>query len=85
MNDFAKSFGDADEVLLAPIYAAREPADPSISSDILAKEIAKTGKKVTSLPSFDAVESFMEGLGAEDLFITMGAGDVFKIGEKLLT
>src|SRR3989344_3359109 len=85
LNDFAKSFGDADEVLLAPIYAALEPADPSISSDILAKEIAKTGKKVTSLPSFDAVESFMEGLGAEDLFITMGAGDVFKIGEKLLT
>ena len=84
LDYFAKSFGDADEVILAPIYAAREPIDPSISSDILAKEITHAGKKVTSLPSFDAVESFMEGLGAEDLFITMGAGDIYKVGEKLL-
>ncbi|OGG63524.1 hypothetical protein A3D66_02560 [Candidatus Kaiserbacteria bacterium RIFCSPHIGHO2_02_FULL_50_9] len=84
LDDFAHSFTDADEVLVAPIYAAREPNDPSVSSEMLAQEIAKTGKKTVSSPSFEAVESLMAKLSAGDIFITMGAGDIFKVGEKLL-
>ncbi|MCX6717200.1 MAG: Mur ligase family protein [Candidatus Taylorbacteria bacterium] len=39
LNDFAQSFKDADEIILAPIYPAREAFDPTISSDILAEKI----------------------------------------------
>jgi UDP-N-acetylmuramate--alanine ligase len=39
LNDFAQSFKDADEIILAPIYPAREAFDPTISSNILAEKI----------------------------------------------
>jgi hypothetical protein len=39
LNDFAKSFADADSVILLPIYYAREVDDATISSEILKNEI----------------------------------------------
>ncbi len=39
LHDFARAFKSADEILLAPIFPAREAFDPTISSDILADEI----------------------------------------------
>ena len=41
LNDFAQSFSDADEVIVAPIYAAREKPDSEINAGILAGEITK--------------------------------------------
>jgi len=52
LNDFAKSFKDADEVILLPIYFAREVNDGSISSSILADEINKIEEKTKSFIRF---------------------------------
>ncbi|MFA7252881.1 MAG: Mur ligase domain-containing protein [Candidatus Paceibacterota bacterium] len=41
LKEFATAFVDADEVILAPIFPAREVFDPTISSEILAEEIKK--------------------------------------------
>jgi len=84
-SDFARAFTDADKVLLLPIYAAREPFDPSISSLHLAGEIEKQGKDVLHLNDFDEAINFLQAeLIPGDLLITMGAGDVYFVGEALL-
>ena len=84
-HDFARAFTDADKVLLLPIYAAREPFDPSISSLQLAQEIEKQGKDVLHLNDFDSAIKFLQAeLIPGDLLITMGAGDVYFVGEGLL-
>ena len=85
MSDFGKSFGDADEIILADIYAAREQKDESINSEILAKEISKNGGNAMYMESFDKIAEFLvRNTKKGDIIITMGAGDVFKIGENLL-
>ena len=84
-DDFGKSFGDADEIILADIYAAREPKDKSINSKMLAEEITRNGGKARYMESFDEITVFLaENAKKGDVVITMGAGDVFKIGEDLL-
>lgn len=88
LNDFAKSFKDADEVLILPIYFAREEDDGSISSDILANEINKISNNSKSFPSFKELEQYMEvGLpymNDKNIIITMGAGEASKIGDFFL-
>ena len=86
MDDFGKSFGDADEIILADIYAAREPKDESINSKMLAEEITKNGGKARYMKSFDKITGFLaeNARKGDVVIITIGAGDVFKIGENLL-
>ena len=85
MDDFAKSLSAADHVVLADIYAARETDNLGISSETLAEKIAALGTDTHYFPSFDAIETFLlENCVNGDLLITMGAGDIVKVGEKLL-
>jgi len=86
LHDFAKSFSDADEVVLIPIFAAREPFDPTISSEMLADEIRGNGVSVNHAKNFCEAGNFLRKmLLPGDLLITMGAGDVYKVGETLLS
>ena len=83
--DFAKALTLADKVILADIYAAREKDTLGISSQTLQKEIQKLGQECYYFPSFSEIEKFiLENCTKDDLLITMGAGDVVKIGENLL-
>ena len=85
LSDFGKSFSDADEIILADIYAAREPKDESINSKILADEITKNGGKAIYMESFDKIAKLLaEKAEKGDVVITMGAGDIYKVGENLL-
>ena len=82
---FGEAFTDADEVIIADIYAARESDDGTISAAMLADRIAKTGKSARYVGDFDAIRSYLEkNCKAGDLLLTVGAGDVFKIGEAFL-
>jgi UDP-N-acetylmuramate--alanine ligase len=85
LADFAKSLCLADEIILADIYAARETDTLGISSQTLQAEIEKLGHGCYYFPSFEEIEKFiLKNCTKDDLLITMGAGDVVKIGEKLL-
>ena len=85
MKDFAKALCLADKVVLADIYAARETDNLGISSENLQAEIKALGHECFYFPSFDEIENFLlENCIKGDLLITMGAGDVLKIGENLL-
>ena len=85
LDDFAKALSVADMVVLADIYPAREPDIYGVSSKDIADRIEKLGTEVHYLGSFDACEKFLEkNLMNNDLLITMGAGDVYLVGEHLL-
>ncbi len=72
-------------MILADIYAAREVNKLGVSANDIALKMEEYGKHVHYLPSFDEIETFiLENCVPGDLLITMGAGDIVKVGEKLL-
>ncbi len=85
LHDFASALTLADKIVLTDIYAAREKNTIGISSKDLLCELQKLGKECYYFPSFDEIENFLlKNCINGDLLITMGAGDVVKIGENLL-
>lgn len=85
LDDFAQALTLADKVILTDIYAARETDTLGISSRDLQKKIQELGTECQYFPTFDEVENYvLQHCVHHDLLITMGAGDVVKIGEHLL-
>jgi UDP-N-acetylmuramate--alanine ligase len=86
LPDFAKCFSDADQVLILPIYFAREVDDGSISSHILAEKIKENGTEAQAFPDFKSAEEFVSNLslGEKDIFLTLGAGTAYEVGDYLL-
>ena len=85
LDDFAEALTMADHIVLADIYPSREKDPGDISSRDLAHKLEKIGKDVHYFPSFGEIENFLLSNCANgDLLITMGAGDIVKVGEELL-
>ncbi|MBR4144394.1 MAG: UDP-N-acetylmuramate--L-alanine ligase, partial [Lachnospiraceae bacterium] len=84
--EICKALSLSDKVILVDIYAAREKDTGVISSKMLAEDIkGKYGKDVYYFSTFDEAENFLlVNCLPGDLLITMGAGNVVKIGEELL-
>ncbi len=84
-NQFSDALALADVVVLADVYAARETDTLGIHMEDLADDIRKKGTESYFFPSFDAIENFLlETCTDNDLLITMGAGDIYQVGEHLL-
>jgi UDP-N-acetylmuramate--alanine ligase len=83
-NDFAKSFKGADKVMLLPIYFAREAKDESVSSEKLAEAICQMGDQAQAFPDFKSAEDAVLALnlGPNDVFVTMGAGEAYKVADE---
>jgi len=85
MDDFAKAFIHADEVILAPIYAAREEPIPGITSDVLAEKVKANGTPARALKSLDEIFEYIQTVASKEVcLITMGAGDVYKLADRLV-
>ena len=85
MEQFAQALTLADRVVLTDIYAAREKDTLGISSRDLQAAVQRLGRECDYFPTFEEAEKFLlENCINGDLLITMGAGDVVKIGESLL-
>ena len=86
MDEFAKSFDDADAVIVADIYAAREKDDGTVHARDLVEYIQKEGKDARYGGSLTDIREFLskKEYTDSDIIITMGAGDVHMIGELLL-
>ncbi len=85
MEDFSQAFSYADEVILAPIYAAREDPIPDVTSDVLAQKIELNGTPARALKNFDEIANCIRGVASGDVcLITMGAGDVYKVADELV-
>ena len=84
VREFGQALGGADVVVVTDIYAAREPLDPSISG----RDVADAVPSSTStrfIPGLDeACATIASELRAGDMVLTMGAGDVTRIGQELV-
>ena len=86
-DEFADAFEKADHLILAEIYAAREKNIYKISSAQLAEKIKEThpDKDVLFMEDFAAIADYVDSQAQRgDMVITMGAGDIYKVGEMLL-
>ncbi|NLZ48360.1 MAG: UDP-N-acetylmuramate--L-alanine ligase [Clostridiales bacterium] len=85
LDEFSESFYDADEIILADIYAAREKDTGIISSNTLGDKIRSKGLKCTNLHSFEDIKNYLKKNTKDgDLVLTIGAGDIVKVGEAFL-
>lgn len=83
-NDFVVALGKADEVLLVPIYAAREENESGVSSEQLAQAVTTAGGKAQffhTLPA--AAQHVKESVDSHNVVIVMGAGDVTMVATVL--
>lgn len=86
-DEFTKAFNDADVLIMAEIYAAREKNIYKISSRELIKEIKKEqpAKEAYYFNSLDEIATFVANNAQPgDVVITMGAGDIYKVAEMLM-
>ncbi len=80
-EEFSTAFGQADLVLLADVYAAREQNIYGVTSETLARRI---GERATYCDSFAAVAETLTAVSRPgDLIIVMGAGDIFHVFDLL--
>ena len=80
-EEFKKVLAQADRLVLADIYAARETDTLGVSSHKMAQEIPGA----VSLPSFEEIAAYIrKEAKAGDVVVTVGAGDIFRVGELLL-
>ena len=85
INEFSTAFENADKIIVADIYAAREKDTGLINSKQLAEHIRANGKDAEYVGDFEAIKDYVRKNCSEgDLLITMGAGDVYLIGEALV-
>jgi UDP-N-acetylmuramate--alanine ligase len=85
LDELGKSFKDADEVFILPIYAAREKEDLSINSQMLVDKINKSGTKAFFVKDFSEAQEVLNEISQNgDVIMTMGAGDVYKIAENII-
>lgn len=86
-DEFAEAFDKADVLILAEIYAAREKNIYKISSSQLVDKIKSIypDKEVLFLPDFNEMADYVvKHASSGDMVITMGAGDIYKVGEMIL-
>jgi UDP-N-acetylmuramate--alanine ligase len=85
-KDFASELSNADEVILADIYPAREAPIPNVNSNLIIKEALKQGNNnFQHIPDKYAIEKYLlTHIKSGDMVITMGAGDIWTVSENLL-
>ncbi len=81
--EYKSCFGQADYLFLADIFSAGEQPIPGINSEKLLSEIAVSAKKHLAKGQNSAAEILKE-LQSGDVFITLGAGDGWKLGMEVL-
>jgi UDP-N-acetylmuramate--alanine ligase len=83
LGEFAESFADAGHVVVTDIYPAREFDDLGVSAaDIVARMRHPDARYIPGLN--EAADHLFDHLKPGDVLITLGAGDGYKVGEKVL-
>ncbi len=86
-DDFSRAFIDCDLVIIPEIFPSfREEADPDFSSSLLVTEVKKHSKEALYFPTFTDVVKYLtsQKMDRNTLILTMGAGDVYKIGQLIM-
>jgi UDP-N-acetylmuramate--alanine ligase len=85
-DDFARSFYQADVLMVMPIYAASEKPIEGVDSRLLCESIRAHGHKdVQFVEDMDAAVALLaELVTPQDVVLTLGAGNVYQVGEAFL-
>ncbi len=84
-EEFGRAFTGLDLLVLTDIYPAREKPIPGVSGETVMASVRKNRIPVVYIPKPDEIPVFLENITQEgDVVITIGAGDVWKIGEQFL-
>ncbi|WP_368489154.1 UDP-N-acetylmuramate--L-alanine ligase [Clostridium sp. BJN0013] len=84
-EEFTAAFDNVDELILADIFPAREKDTGEISSSMLCEQIIKRGVKCRNIKDFTSIVQYLNDILTEgDVLLTLGAGDVFQVGELYL-
>lgn len=84
-DEFVKAFENADHVIIADIYAAREKDTGIVSSEKLANEINNYSKNCIYIKELADIATYLkENVSSNDVVLTIGAGTITKIGRELI-
>ena len=83
---FAISFNEANVLIVTPIFSAGETAIDGVTAEWLSRGIKEHGHKdvIFSPTQEDALSTLLSILRPGDLVITLGAGDIHRLGARLL-
>lgn len=85
LEEFADVLKEFDNIIIAPIYPAREINIYNVKEEDLVNLIKPYNKKVIYINSFDKIVTYLkDNLQENDLVLTIGAGPVNEVGLKLL-
>lgn len=84
LDDFTRSFDEADVVALMEIFPAREIDTLGVSTSDILGRMQHPGKLAEPLDHVQAAASLSQVLREGDVLLTLGAGDVWKVGEQIL-
>ena len=86
-NDFARAFYQTDELIVLPIYAASEEKIEDVTAERLCEETRAHGhKNVTYMENSEEVTRYLlSHLKKDDILLTLGAGNVYRLGETVVT
>jgi UDP-N-acetylmuramate--alanine ligase len=85
-REFSTAFNQADRVYVTEIYAANEAPKEGVSGQTLAESIRRCGHKGVSFSGDlrETVATLVDEVRPDDLVITLGAGDVWRVGQELV-
>jgi UDP-N-acetylmuramate--alanine ligase len=86
--EFAQALTTADIAVVTDVYGAREDPRPGISGKMIVDSLLRLDphKPVVYLPRLGAIVDYLDCLAEEgDLVLTLGAGDVHRVGERFLS
>jgi UDP-N-acetylmuramate--alanine ligase len=87
IDDFAGSFGDADMLVIVDIYPAGEKPIEGVNSEILLRRVKEAGHKnvLYIKEKEEAAGYIVSNVRKGDLVLTLGAGNIWKTGEEILS
>jgi UDP-N-acetylmuramate--alanine ligase len=86
MDEFARAFHQADSLFVMDVYAASEKPIPGATAEALVERIRQFGhRRVEHVGTIDrGVDALLHSAGEGDVVVTLGAGNVWQAGEKVL-
>tara|TARA_B100000945_G_C20409820_1_gene611996 strand:+ start:1033 stop:2406 length:1374 start_codon:yes stop_codon:yes gene_type:complete len=84
-DDFAKALNNSDILLITDIFGAREKPIPGVHSNKIINRVKELGhQNTTYIKNDDDIISIIKNISkANDIIITMGAGNIWRTGEKI--
>ncbi|HEY0172124.1 MAG TPA: UDP-N-acetylmuramate--L-alanine ligase [Pyrinomonadaceae bacterium] len=86
MDEFARSFNNADVLMVTDVYAASEQPIEGVSGEAVVEAVSSFGHKDARHAGSieDATRALSEEVREDDMVITLGAGNVYRVGERLV-